>query len=141
MVIRTFQLSDYAETSQLFERVLCESCYTETMSAFARQLGWDSELVLVATADDRIVGAVIGTIDKNKAYYYRIAVDPEFRRQGIGRSLVGALKQRFVQRKVAKIMVAADEHNEAALPLYEAAGYKATDFFHKLGQLSIVGQH
>ena len=140
MIIRSFQLSDYAAINQLLEDVLCDSCYEETKRAFSRQLKWDSDLVLVATVDDVVAGVIIGTIDKNKAYYYRVAVDRKYQRQGIGLTLVGALKQRFVQRKVMKIMVAADRHDNEFLPLFQSAGFNPSDFFHKLGQLSIVAQ-
>src|SRR5690242_10721450 len=104
MDVRSFQLSDYQPVSQLLETVLSAECYEQTMEAFARQLSWDSELVLVASVDNEIAGIVIGTIDNNKGYYYRIAVHPEFQRQGIGKSLIRSLKQRFEQRNVQKIM-------------------------------------
>ena len=48
MKIRSFQLSDYRQVAELLEEVLSEECCEETMGAFARQLSWDSELVLVA---------------------------------------------------------------------------------------------
>jgi ribosomal protein S18 acetylase RimI-like enzyme len=139
MNVRSFQLSDYADTTSLFQEVMCEDCYEETMKAFGRQLKWDSELVLVAEENGQVIGAVIGTIDKNKAYYYKIAVHPDFQRQGIGKALVQAMEQRFVRRKVARIMVASCGHNEALVaPLFQSAGYEAADFFRQQEQLSIV---
>ncbi|QYR21208.1 GNAT family N-acetyltransferase [Paenibacillus sp. sptzw28] len=138
MDVRSFQLSDYQPVIQLLETVLSAECYEQTMEAFARQLSWDSELVLVASVDNEIAGIVIGTIDNNKGYYYRIAVHPEFQRQGIGKSLIGCLKQRFEQRNVQKILVTMDEHNEPILSLYESLGYATTDFFRSFQKLSIV---
>jgi ribosomal protein S18 acetylase RimI-like enzyme len=138
MDVRSFQLSDYQPVIQLLETVLSAECYEQTMEAFARQLSWDSELVLVASVDNEIAGIVIGTIDNNKGYYYRIAVHPEFQRQGIGKSLIRSLKQRFEQRNVQKILVTMDEHNEPILSLYESLGYAATDFFRSFQKLSIV---
>jgi ribosomal protein S18 acetylase RimI-like enzyme len=138
MDVRSFQLSDYQPVIQLLETVLSAECYEQTMEAFARQLSWDSELVLVASVDNEIAGIVIGTIDNNKGYYYRIAVHPEYQRQGIGKSLIRSLKQRFEQRNVQKILVTMDEHNEPILSLYESLGYAATDFFRSFQKLSIV---
>ncbi|MCQ6562530.1 GNAT family N-acetyltransferase [Paenibacillus mendelii] len=138
MHVRSFQLSDYRPVTQLLETVLSEECYEQTMEAFARQLSWDSELVLVALAKDEIVGMIIGTIDDNKGYYYRVAVHPGYQRQGIGKALIRSLKQRFEQRKVSKIMITADEHNEPILSLYESLGYAANDFFRSFQKLSIV---
>ncbi len=138
MWIRTFQLSDYAAVTELLETVLSEQCCEETMEAFARQLSWDSELVLVAVEQEQIVGIIIGTIDNNEGYYYRVAVAPAYQRQGIGKALVKAMKERFEQRNVRKIMVTVDKHNEIVLPLYEALGFRANDFLRAVHRLSIV---
>ncbi|BBH22697.1 putative N-acetyltransferase [Paenibacillus baekrokdamisoli] len=138
MDVRSFQLSDYRPVTELLETVLSEECYELTMEAFARQLSWDSELVLVASRGDEIAGIIIGTIDDNKGYYYRIAVHPDYRRQGMGKLLIGSLRQRFEQRNVTKILITADEHNEPILSLYESLGYAATDFFRSFQKLSIV---
>ncbi|GFN31126.1 GNAT family N-acetyltransferase [Paenibacillus xylaniclasticus] len=138
MYVRSFQLSDYGAVTELLETVLSDDCYELTMSAFARQLSWDSDLVLVAVKQGEIVGMIIGTIDNNKAYYYRVAVKQEYQRQGIGQALIRSLRQRFEQRHVTKIMITADEHNEKVLPLYEKLGYVASDFFRSFQKLSIV---
>ncbi|MGG1638081.1 GNAT family N-acetyltransferase [Paenibacillus sp. FSL K6-3182] len=138
MNVRSFQLSDYRSITALLEEVLTEECYEQTMEAFARQLSWDSDLVLVAVENSEIVGMIIGTIDNNKGYYYRIAVSPLHQRKGIGKTLIQALRQRFEQRRVTKILITADEHNEPVLPLYESMGYVANDFIRSFQKLSIV---
>ncbi|MFC4098582.1 GNAT family N-acetyltransferase [Paenibacillus xanthanilyticus] len=138
MRVRSFQLSDYRPVTQLLETVLSEECYELTMEAFARQLSWDSELVLVAVEEDEIIGMIIGTIDNNRGYYYRIAVHPDYQRQGVGKKLIQSLRGRFEQRNVAKILITADEHNEPILSLYESLGYATTDFFRSFQKLSIV---
>ncbi|WP_042167315.1 GNAT family N-acetyltransferase [Paenibacillus gorillae] len=138
MNVRSFQLSDYRPLTALLEDVLTEECYEQTMEAFARQLSWDSELVLVAVEQSEIVGMIIGTIDNNKGYYYRIAVLPSHQRRGIGKALIQSLRQRFEQRNVMKILITADEYNEPVLPLYEAMGYAANDFYRSFQKLSII---
>jgi len=138
MHVRSFQLSDYRPVTQLLEMVLSAECYEQTMEAFARQLSWDSDLVLIATMNNEITGVIIGTIDNNKGYYYRLAVHSDYQRQGIGKALIRSLRQRFEQRNVTKIMITADEHNEPILSLYESLGYAANDFFRSFQKLSIV---
>ncbi|WP_274648931.1 GNAT family N-acetyltransferase [Paenibacillus humicola] len=138
MNVRSFQLSDYRPVTELLQSVLSEDCYEQTMEAFGRQLSWDSELVLVASVDGVIAGMIIGTIDDNKGYYYRVAVHADYQRQGIGKKLIRSLRQRFEQRNVSRIMITADEHNEPILSLYESLGYAASDFFRSFQKLSIV---
>ncbi|HZG55179.1 GNAT family N-acetyltransferase [Paenibacillus sp.] len=139
MHVRSFQLSDYAEVTQLMENSLSEDCFHDTMEAFARQLSWDSSLVMVARAETLIVGVVIGTIDNNDGYYYRIAVDPFHRRKGVGKALIQALQERFVERKVNRILVPVDVHNEPVLPVFESLGFDPLRSFTKaFKKLSIV---
>lgn len=139
MFVRSFRLSDYIEVKQLLSSVFSEECYEDTMEALAKQLSWDSELVLVAELDRRIVGMIIGTIDNDQGYYYRIAVARDFRGRGIGKTLIQAMKKRFQVRQVRRILVSVDAHNEPILPLYESLGYTSNDFCsHE--QLKIVAE-
>lgn len=138
MQIRSFQLSDYRSVAELLEEVLSEECCEETMGAFARQLSWDSELVLVAESAGALAGVLIGTIDKQKGYVYRIAVYEQYRGQGIGRSLIASMRNRFNQRKVQKMLIAVDKHNEYLRTYYESLGMGLSDFAQLKQPLSIV---
>jgi len=138
MHVRSFQLSDYAEVTQLMENSLSEDCFHETMEAFARQLSWDSSLVLLAEQENQIVGIVIGTIDNDNGYYYRIAVDPFHRRKGVGKALITALQERFLERKVKRILVPLDTHNEPVVPVFESLGFDMDSFTKSFKKLSIV---
>lgn len=123
MIVRAFQLSDYASVKKLLQDVLSEQCCEDTYVVFKRQLSLDSELILVTQVEEEIVGLIIGTIDEDKGYYYRIAVAKEYQRQGIGKTMIAKLQERFQTRKVRKIMVMADTHNEPLFPLYERLGF------------------
>ncbi|TCZ77702.1 GNAT family N-acetyltransferase [Paenibacillus albiflavus] len=138
MCIRSFKLSDYGPATALLQRVLSEDCYDATIQAFARQLSWDTDLILIAEQDDEMVGIIIGTIDNAKGYVYRVAVTKEHRGLGIGERLTEALKQRFNIRQVNKIMVNMDSYNEVAIPFFESIGYQEVDFFRFTERLSIV---
>lgn len=138
MIIRPFRLSDHAAVNRLLAKVLSEECYDETIEAFANQLSLDSGLILVAEMDEQVTGVIIGTVDDKKAYYYRLAVHPEYRRRGIGQSLIRSLDKRFQNRKVRKIMVALDGHNEHLRSYYESLGYQAKDFISGISSLRIV---
>ena len=56
----------------------------------------------LATADGAVVGAVLCGHDGRRGYLHHLAVDPRFRRHGIGRQLVdrclGALQQAGIQK-------------------------------------------
>lgn len=141
MRIRSFQLNDVNQVLQLLQVALTEECYEDTKRAFARQLSWDSELIMIAEEDEEVIGVLIGTIDQNTGCIYRTAVHPDYRRRGIGKGLVVAMEQRFQQRNVRRILVAGDEHNKAAMPLYEAVGYGASKFMEAFQKLGIAAVH
>lgn len=136
--IRGFRLSDYAAVTELLEETLSDECFRETMEAFGRQLSWDGELVLVAERGNQVAGVIIGTIDNDNGYCYRIAVRRSCQRKGIGRQLIQALKRRFELRQVRKVLVSVDDHNEALLPFYESLGFDQSDLEFSYRQLSIV---
>lgn len=141
MIVRSFRLSDYAEVKQLLADVLSEQCYEDTIDAMANQLSWDSELVMVAEqhATNEVIGVIIGTIDNDNGYFYRVAVRRDQQRKGVGKAMIESLKKRFIMREVNKIMISVDVHNEPVIPLYQSLGYTAEDFLpHK--SLRIVGQ-
>ncbi|MBW5445617.1 GNAT family N-acetyltransferase [Cohnella sp. CFH 77786] len=138
MQIRSFQLSDYRSVAELLNEVLSEECCEETMGAFARQLSLDSDLVLVASVEDAVIGVLIGTIDQQKGYLYRVAVHKDYQRQGIGKALVEAMNARFRQRNVLKVLIAGDKHNELLRPFYEALGVSPVDFRSPARPLAIV---
>ncbi|GAV14378.1 GNAT family N-acetyltransferase [Paenibacillus sp. NAIST15-1] len=143
MNVRSFRLSDYLPATQLLKESLSDECCEKTLEAFARQLSLDGELVLIAeheasNGEQAIVGLVIGTVDRNNGYYYRLAVHPDYRNQGVGKALVAGLEQKFQQRRVKNIMIAVDEHTEVVLPWFEALGYGAKDMLRSLSQLRIV---
>jgi len=140
MHVRSFQLSDCNPVTELLQVALSEECFENTIQPFSRQLSWDSNLIMVAEEDGEIVGALIGTIENNHGCYFRIAIHPDYRRKGIGKALVTAMEQRFRQRKVSRIMIAGDEQNLAAMPLFEAMGYGANKIMEAFQKLSIVAQ-
>ncbi|GFR37952.1 hypothetical protein PRECH8_12480 [Insulibacter thermoxylanivorax] len=138
MIIRSFRLSDHACVNRLLSEVLTADCYEETIDALANQLSLDSGLILVAEVDQQVVGVIIGTVDDNKGYYYRLAIDVSHRNRGIGRTLIRHLDKRFQNRKVNKIMIALDRHNEHLRSFYESLGYQAKDFMSGIASLRIV---
>lgn len=124
MLIRTFRLGDYAAITRIWQETLLEQTEMESLDALARQLAWDSELVMVAEMDGNVVGVVVGTIDGTRAYFYRLAVDPTKQGFGIGRKLVEALENRFRQRGVNRIIIMVNQDNQKVLPFYHSLGYE-----------------
>ncbi|AIG25088.1 GNAT family N-acetyltransferase [Brevibacillus laterosporus] len=128
MIIRTFRLGDYAAITRIWQETELNRTDTETMDSLAKQLAWDSDLVMVAEEDGEVVGVIVGTIDGTRAYFYRLAVSRSSQGRGIGRNLVEALENRFHQRGVNQILIMVNQANEQVLPFYQAMGYELQQY-------------
>lgn len=90
--------------------------------------------VLVAEADQRIVGSLIATFDGWRGNMYRIAVHPDYRRRGIGRALVKEGESRLVKQGVKRITALVEEKYPWATAFWSSVGYEIEPgiirFFH-----------
>jgi len=124
MLIRSFRLGDYAAITQIWRETGLEQTGTESLDALAKQLAWDSDLVLIAEEENQVIGVVVGTIDGSRAYFYRLAVRPDAQGTGVGRKLVEALENKFKQRGVNRVLIMVNQENERVLPFYHSLGYE-----------------
>jgi ribosomal protein S18 acetylase RimI-like enzyme len=79
--------------------------------------------LLVAEADQRVVGAVIAAWDGWRGTIYRLAVDAEQRRTGVGLQLTRAAEDYFRERDVERISALVPFEDRAASAFWDAAGY------------------
>ncbi|WP_139492283.1 GNAT family N-acetyltransferase [Brevibacillus dissolubilis] len=124
MLIRPFRLGDYSAIMRIWQETNLENTENESLDALAKQLAWDSDLVMVAELDGEVVGVIVGTIDGSRAYFYRLAVSPSAQGKGIGRELVTAIERRFKQRGVHRILIMVNQDNHKVIPFYNSLGYE-----------------
>jgi ribosomal protein S18 acetylase RimI-like enzyme len=92
--------------------------YLETFHAFS------ADLLLVAEAEGRIVGTVIGGWDGWRANIARLAAGPEARRKGIAMALVREVERRLLAKGARRVYALVDRRSPPAIPFWEAAGYR-----------------
>jgi len=85
--------------------------------------------VLVAEVDGRVVGflvlAFVPALSGLRALIDDQAVDPDYRRQGLGAALVEAAIQRASRRGATHLLVDTSRGDSAARDFYEACGFEA----------------
>ncbi len=92
------------------------------------QLTKGSFHVYVALDDDQVVGGLtayeLNMFDKEvtEMFLYEIGVTANYRRQGIAKKLIDALKKTCYQNNIPIIFVGTSLDNEAAKLLYETTG-------------------
>ena len=82
-------------------------------------LGWRVGGKLVATA--------IGTFDGFRGWIHRLAVVPDYRRQGLAAALVETMEEKLQQAGARQINLMVHIPNSGARALYEKLGYEYCD--------------
>ena len=90
--------------------------------------------LLLAREDGRVLGMALvqdkdtppypAFIQRRYTYLMDLVVDPEYRRQGVGRALLGAVKDWAESRDAEFIELGVLAQNEDAIRLYESLGFK-----------------
>ena len=75
---------------------------------------------LLALAEDRVVGSVIAAFDGWRGNIYRLAVAPEFKRQGIAKRLVAEAERRLVARGAKRLVAIVDSESPESVPFWDA---------------------
>ena len=96
---------------------------TDTITDIRRAIE-SSASVLVAEADQHIVGSLIATFDGWRGNMYRIAVHPDYRRRGIGRALVKEGERGLVKQGVKRITALVEEKYPWAVAFWSSVGYE-----------------
>jgi len=83
----------------------------------------DPDALELAVIDGRIVGSLISGWDGWRAHLYRLAVHPDERRSGIGRTLLGRAERRLAALGATRIDAMVLQHNDLGQRLWTAEGY------------------
>jgi len=89
-----------------------------------KKLERDPDLFLIAEADGRIIGSVLGGFDGRSGLVYHLAVAPEYRKQGIGSALMDELEQRLQQKGCIRTYLMVTFENMEAVRFYEKRGWE-----------------
>ncbi|MEP7015108.1 MAG: GNAT family N-acetyltransferase [Verrucomicrobiota bacterium] len=123
--IREFGIEDYDAALELWKRTdgleICEGDESESIAQF---LAHNSGLSRVATDAAKIIGVALCGHDGRRGHIYHLAVDPDYRGQGLGKRLVdeclAGLRRSGLKRAI--IMVADD--NPGGLEFWKCAGWE-----------------
>lgn len=91
--------------------------------AIDKKLAVDDGLFFVATHGKAVIGTLMAGYDGHRGWLYSVAVHPDYRRQGLGASLVRHGEQALIALGCLKINLQITSGNEAVVGFYEALGY------------------
>ena len=93
-------------------------------SFFSRKVPIDEDASIVLFDGERIVGFVKIDIVENGAYVHGVGVLPEYRRQGLGKFVLGTSLCKAAKNNRKRMILEVDVENQAAIGLYRSLGFK-----------------
>ncbi|MFD0405773.1 GNAT family N-acetyltransferase [Kitasatospora sp. NPDC127116] len=111
----------------LWARAAKGTSITDDEAGVTALLARDPDCLIVATpADDpaTVLGTVIAGWDGWRCHLYRLAVDPDHRRRGIGAALLAAAEERFAALGGRRADAMVLDDNALGHRTWQAAGYR-----------------
>jgi len=125
MEIRRLTLNDYQEITKLWPRARLsfKPRGRDSKESIARQMQANPEFFLGAFEYNRLVGTVMMSRDMRKDWINRLAVDPDYRHQGIARALMAESEKILGKYDVRIFCALIDDYNEASKRLFNECDY------------------
>lgn len=99
----------------------------DSAEAFSRQMASGVQTAIGLRTAGRLVALALATHDSRKGWINRLAVDPDYRRQGLATRLIGLCEAHFQALGIDIWAALIEDWNEASLALFRSAGYALAD--------------
>lgn len=125
LTIRSATPDDEAAIAALWRTCGLVTSYNDPADDFRFARGKSNSEVLVGIHEDgNLVGSVMVGHDGHRGWIYYVAVDPNYRKLGIGRRMTGAAEQWLKDRRVVKVMLLVRETNTQVVGFYTRLGFE-----------------
>lgn len=125
LVVTRLGIEDYDEVRALWELagLPVRPVGRDSREQFAQQLTTGVQTVIGVRVNQRLIGVVLTTHDGRKGWINRLAVHPDYRRQGLGQRLIVEAEHMLHDQGMQIIAALIEDENEASLALFAQAGY------------------
>ena len=112
---------------ELWERCELTRPWNNPNVDIERKLKVNPEMFLVGMIDGKVAATVMGGYEGHRGWVNYLAVDPQYRRQGLGRQMMEAVEKKLLEKGCPKINIQIRVDNSEALAFYDKIGYKTDD--------------
>tara|TARA_R110000772_G_scaffold60328_13_gene136196 strand:+ start:1014 stop:1424 length:411 start_codon:yes stop_codon:yes gene_type:complete len=123
MQISSAKESDRDEVIALWEACGLTRPWNDPSADYNLALANETSAILLAHIEGELAASVLTGFDGHRGWVYYLAVAPDFRKQGLGRTMMAAAEHWLRERNAPKIQLMVRDDNEAAIGFYKALGY------------------
>ena len=123
MKLRSATSADIGAVLSLWQRAGAEATTTDDDDGVAALLERDPDALIVADDDGTIIGTAIAAWDGWRGNIYRVAVDPDRRRERIALALVGQAEHRLRARGARRIALIVVSTEPVAMAFWRSCGF------------------
>jgi ribosomal protein S18 acetylase RimI-like enzyme len=121
--IRVCRLEDIEVVLELWRQADTTPSVTDTADDLRRVVTASTAHVLVAEVGGRVIGSIMGTFDGWRGNIYRLAVHPDYQRQGVASALVVEVEKRLTRQGAKRITALVEKDHPLAMTFWEGVGY------------------
>lgn len=125
MTIREMKIEDYDEVYALWMTIhgFGIRSVDDSKEGIERFLQWNPGLSTVAEEDGKVIGAILCGSDGRRGCLYHVCVHQDYRRLGIGKSMVVRCMERLKELKINKVSLIAFTQNDIGNAFWKEMGW------------------
>jgi ribosomal protein S18 acetylase RimI-like enzyme len=124
--VNSLTISDYDQIVALWQKagLPFRPQGRDRKEAIQAQMEADPDFFIGAFEDNRLVGIVVASTDGRRGWINRLAVDPQFRRRQVAKTLVAEAEKILRGHGVRIFCALVDDGNIGSLELFKSCGYR-----------------
>ena len=125
MTIREMKIEDYDNVFALWKSIKGVGIRSvdDSKEGIERFLKWNPGLSVVAEEDGKIVGAILCGSDGRRGCLYHVCVHKDYRRQGIGKTMVIWCMEKLKELQINKVSLIAFTQNDIGNAFWKEIGW------------------
>ena len=125
MNIREMKIKDYDKVFALWKTIKGFGIRSvdDSREGIERFLKWNPGLSVVAEENGEIVGAILCGSDGRRGCLYHVCVHKEYRRQGIGKTMVVWCMEKLKELQINKVSLIAFTQNDVGNAFWKEIGW------------------
>ena len=125
MNIREMKIEDYDKVFALWKTIKGFGIRSvdDSREGIERFLKWNPGLSVVAEENGEIVGAILCGSDGRRGCLYHVCVHKEYRRQGIGKTMVVWCMEKLKELQINKVSLIAFTQNDVGNAFWKEIGW------------------